>query len=100
MHSKEQINMTRSTHVPRLVVATAAIGALLPILALAQDRTAESRPAPRVAPAPPPPAPRSTKSTTSLRPDYRLTPGDKLRIEVYKDAQLSQSVEVRPDGKI
>ena len=27
-------------------------------------------------------------------------PGDKLRIEVYKDPQLSQSVQVRPDGKI
>lgn len=32
--------------------------------------------------------------------DYRVGPGDKLRIEVYKDAQLSQSVQVRPDGKI
>jgi polysaccharide export outer membrane protein len=32
--------------------------------------------------------------------DYRLGSGDKLRIEVYKDAQLSQSVQVRPDGKI
>ena len=32
--------------------------------------------------------------------DYRLVPGDKLRIEVYKDVQLSQSVQVRPDGKI
>jgi polysaccharide export outer membrane protein len=32
--------------------------------------------------------------------DYRLVPGDKLRIEVYKDPQLSQSVQVRPDGKI
>jgi polysaccharide biosynthesis/export protein len=31
---------------------------------------------------------------------YRLGPGDKLRIEVYKDTQLSQSVQVRPDGKI
>jgi polysaccharide export outer membrane protein len=31
---------------------------------------------------------------------YRLGQGDKLRIEVYKDAQLSQSVQVRPDGKI
>ena len=29
-----------------------------------------------------------------------MSPGDKLRIEVYKDAQLSQSVQVRPDGKI
>jgi polysaccharide export outer membrane protein len=27
-------------------------------------------------------------------------PGDKLRIEVYKDTQLSQSLQVRPDGKI
>ena len=33
-------------------------------------------------------------------PDYRLVAGDKLRIEVYKDAQLSQSLQVRPDGKI
>src|SRR5215211_861659 len=33
-------------------------------------------------------------------PDYRLVPGDKLRIEVYKDQQLSQSLQVRPDGKI
>jgi len=35
-----------------------------------------------------------------LSADYRLVPGDKLRVEVYKDAQLSQSVQVRPDGKI
>jgi len=32
--------------------------------------------------------------------DYRLGSGDKLRIEVYKDTQLSQSVQIRPDGKI
>ena len=32
--------------------------------------------------------------------DYRIGAGDKLRVEVYKDAQLSQSVQVRPDGKI
>ena len=32
--------------------------------------------------------------------EYRLGPGDKLRVEVYKDPQLSQSVQVRPDGKI
>ncbi len=36
----------------------------------------------------------------SLDADYRLGPGDKLRIEVYKDPQLSQSVQIRPDGKI
>lgn len=42
------------------------------------------------------PAPR----TAATSADYRLVPGDKLRIEVYKDPQLSQSVQVRPDGKI
>ena len=36
----------------------------------------------------------------TLLDDYRVGAGDKLRIEVYKDAQLSQSVQVRPDGKI
>jgi polysaccharide export outer membrane protein len=30
--------------------------------------------------------------------DYRIGAGDKLRVEVYKDPQLSQSVQVRPDG--
>jgi polysaccharide export outer membrane protein len=32
--------------------------------------------------------------------DYRLGAGDKLRIDVYKDPQISQSVQIRPDGKI
>ncbi len=41
---------------------------------------------------------RKTAADTST--DYRLVAGDKLRIEVYKDAQLSQSLQVRPDGKI
>ena len=47
------------------------------------------------------PAPTTTASRTNANSsDYRLVPGDKLRIEVYKDPQLSQSVQVRPDGKI
>jgi polysaccharide export outer membrane protein len=32
--------------------------------------------------------------------EYRLNSGDKLRIEVYKDEHMSQSVQIRPDGKI
>jgi polysaccharide export outer membrane protein len=36
----------------------------------------------------------------ALTEEYHLGAGDKLRIEVYKDAQLSQSVQVRPDGKV
>ena len=72
-------------------------------------------PAPVAAPAPPPtttpvaaPAPATPGSGAAkadvrpadTSPDYRLVPGDKLRIEVYRDTQLSQSLQVRPDGKI
>jgi polysaccharide export outer membrane protein len=37
---------------------------------------------------------------SSIGADYRLVAGDKLRIEVYKDTQLSQSLQIRPDGKV
>lgn len=40
------------------------------------------------------------KPAANTSPDYRLAPGDKLRIDVYKDQQLSQSLQIRPDGKI
>jgi polysaccharide biosynthesis/export protein len=42
------------------------------------------------------PAPQGPASPS----EYRISPGDKLRIEVYKEQQLSQSVQVRPDGKV
>jgi polysaccharide biosynthesis/export protein len=51
------------------------------------------KPAPRPAYTPPPAA--ATAAT-----DYRLVNGDKLRIEVYRDEQLSQTLQIRPDGKI
>ena len=41
-----------------------------------------------------------TKAAAKALSEYRLGAGDKLRIEVYKDTQLSQSLQVRPDGKI
>jgi polysaccharide export outer membrane protein len=47
----------------------------------------------------PPPAPAATAPAATTA-DYRLVSGDKLRIEVYKDAQLSQSLQIRPDGKV
>jgi polysaccharide export outer membrane protein len=47
---------------------------------------------------------RSAAAVTNARPwandEYRLGPGDKLRVEVYRETQLSQSLQVRPDGKI
>jgi polysaccharide export outer membrane protein len=50
-------------------------------------------------------APQAVSYAEDLKPgqittDYVIGPGDKLRIEVYKDPQLSQSLQVRPDGKI
>jgi polysaccharide biosynthesis/export protein len=77
-------------------------------------------PAPRTtAPAPVPvgtsgasssatPAPETTSAASTarstIRPwneqEYRLGPGDKLRVEVYGEPQLSQALQVRPDGKI
>ena len=44
--------------------------------------------------------PRPASRAAAPVADYRLTPGDKLRVEVYKDPQLSQSLQVRPDGKV
>lgn len=51
-------------------------------------------------PAPAPVGTSGKAAGTSSANDYRLSAGDKLRIEVYKDAQLSQSLQIRPDGKI
>ena len=48
-------------------------------------------------------ASRTTTRAASARwneQDYKLGAGDKLRVEVYKQDQLSQSLQVRPDGKI
>jgi polysaccharide biosynthesis/export protein len=83
----------------------------------AAPRTAAPAPAPAPGPGPtsaapapvgtsgsaaPAPTPATVKS--GIRPwneqDYRLGPGDKLRVEVYGEPQLSQPLQVRPDGKI
>jgi polysaccharide export outer membrane protein len=54
----------------------------------------------RRAPAPASPASSMSESDTTNAYAYRMFPGDKLRIEVYKDTQLSQALQIRPDGKI
>jgi polysaccharide export outer membrane protein len=50
--------------------------------------------------APAPAQPAAPRPAAPLPADYRLAIGDKLRVEVYKDPQLSQSLQVRPDGKV
>jgi polysaccharide export outer membrane protein len=88
---------------------TLALGAIIlsPIAAAAQGPRATTpapAPAPRTASAPAPaPAARSTTALSSpgwTEQEYRLGSGDKLRIEVYGQSQLSQSLQIRPDGKI
>jgi polysaccharide export outer membrane protein len=82
--------------------ATFTALSLLVLLATAsaQDATASKRPGldPKTSPMTPPPL--GTSASASNTSDYRLAAGDKLRIEVYKDQQLSQSLQIRPDGKI
>ncbi|HET7220260.1 MAG TPA: polysaccharide biosynthesis/export family protein [Vicinamibacterales bacterium] len=75
------------------------LGALvLGVVSLSSQVLAQSAPAPNGSAVRPVP---KLSSPSSVAPaDYRLTPGDKLRVEVYKDAQLSQSLQIRPDGKI
>ena len=87
------------TSTASLVAALAAAALALGAPAAASAQTAQDTPRPKSdatfatskAPA---------ASNPSNVDDYRVGSGDKLRIEVYKDAQLSQSVQVRPDGKI
>jgi len=73
----------KQTAISYVVTAfTVVLCALTPTTAAADD---DKKPAPQ------PPG---------LTDEYRIGAGDKLRVEVYKDTQLSQSVQVRPDGKI
>jgi polysaccharide export outer membrane protein len=83
--------MTHQPIAPYLAVAApAAVGWRAP------RRAAAAQPSPALSEPDKKPAP----DTPSLLDEYRMSPGDKLRIEVYKDPQLSQSVQVRPDGKV
>jgi polysaccharide export outer membrane protein len=89
---------------------------LLPAAATAQSprqgsvSTSATRPAPApstVGTSTPAPGAAAAPARAAVRPsapwneqEYRLGPGDKLRVEVYREAQLSQSLQVRPDGRI
>lgn len=73
--------------------------AIAPATGTAAGATAGSAPIPAASVDRPAQTP-AERPRAAVGDDYLLQPGDKLRIEVYKDAQLSQSVQVRPDGKI
>lgn len=78
----------------KTLIATVLTFALVPGVVRAQSPVGTSGASPSTS------RPAPAASTASTAADYRLAAGDKLRIEVYKDAQLSQSLQVRPDGKI
>jgi polysaccharide export outer membrane protein len=83
--------MKHTSNVWRLLAATAvASSTLAPVPAAARP----------LAPAAAIDTDKKPKPEAPFDEEYRLGPGDKLRIEVYKDAQLSQSAQIRPDGKI
>jgi polysaccharide biosynthesis/export protein len=69
--------------------------------AQAQTRAVSAAPAPTPAGVSTPAARSSASSARAWNEqEYRLGPGDKLRVEVYRETQLSQSLQVRPDGRI
>jgi polysaccharide export outer membrane protein len=108
--------------VSSVLLSLAPVAAAQPAATQQASRVQRTTRAQQTSPAPPPStAPATTQQTTptltppvgttgtlsvapnrsgATSPDYRLGPGDKLRVEVYKDAQLSQSLQIRPDGKI
>ena len=77
-------------HIARTLVFGSAFAFALS-LASSSDAQATRQPQAQATPAP---------SAGSVGPDYLLGIGDKLRVEVYREPQLSQSLEIRPDGKI
>jgi polysaccharide export outer membrane protein len=79
-----------------VLVSSVLVAALAAAPALAQTSGSQT-PGLSARPAAPAGAPTAGAATAS---DYRLVVGDKLRIEVYKDPQVSQSLQIRPDGKI
>ncbi len=81
-----------------LVAGTLATALALPMSA--QSPAPTPAPAQPATAAPAPTQPQGTPARGSTAPEYRISRGDKLRVEVYKDDYLSQSLQVRPDGRI
>jgi polysaccharide export outer membrane protein len=61
---------------------------------------AAQTPSSTVASARTPATPSTNARAASTSPEYRIGSGDKLRIDVFKETELSHDLQVRPDGRI
>ena len=82
----------------RILVAISIVGAALQVSAQSEPATQDSQPHTE-APAKQPPATSSPAPATE-DPTYVIGPQDGLNINVWKEAELSGPLQVRPDGKI
>ncbi len=64
-------------------------------LAHAQNSTKQTKPA-----APEQQADSASKAAPKVGDDYRIGPQDVLRIDVWKEPEITRTIPVRPDGKI
>jgi polysaccharide biosynthesis/export protein len=94
---------------PTSILKTLVLAAAVSVPTTAAAQSARPAPAPaattaRTSDATAAAPARARATTTTTRPwneqEYRLGAGDRLRVEVYGENQLSQSLQVRPDGKI
>ena len=85
---------------PIILCLTAAAIAVFVHPMMAGQEPAPAAIAPPVGKTPNPDVSKAAAGRPTSLAEYRIGNGDKLRIEVYKDEQLSQSVQVRPDGRI
>lgn len=84
---------------------TLMILAACSILCIAQARsenstTNDKKPADAKAAKEKDPAPANTVHTVAIDPAYKIGPQDLLKIDVWREDQLTRTVPVRPDGKI
>lgn len=68
--------------------------------ALSAATAAAQTPSPGAATPDPARTPVRSAAAVTTQPEYRIGSGDKLRIDVYKEAELSHDLQVRPDGRI
>jgi polysaccharide export outer membrane protein len=75
------------------VLLSATFGALVAVSGLQAQDAAKSSAAPAAAQAQP-------QAAAAADPAYKIGPQDVLRVDVWKETEISRAVPVRPDGKI